>query len=147
MQIHRFDSANKFYERVGGYLRQREVNHNLLLRICHTLLHSPDRYPSSPYLAAIESGGKTVAVALRTPPFPLLLSHMEDLEACKPLAEDLLSCQHDLSGVNGPSPESESFAQVWQGLTGQTYALQMGLRLHQLNTVQSSPLPQGFYAC
>ncbi len=136
MRLCRFTNASEFYDHVGDFLQKLEVNHNLLLRVCHTLLQTPEHYAGSPYLAMVESEGNILAVALRTPPFPLLLSHTIELNALKLIAQDILDCQPELSGVNGPSAEADFFARYWQELTDQGFSLHMALRIHQLESVQ-----------
>jgi uncharacterized protein len=120
MQLCKFDSIQEFWHTAQGYLLQHEAEHNLLLGIAHTLLHYPGRYPEPPYLAIAQTNGKIQAIAMRTPPYKLLLSKVQDSNALSLIAQDLQDCPGPLPGVSGLVPEVETFLQVWQTLTGQS---------------------------
>jgi uncharacterized protein len=134
MQLHRFDSIDKFWNKTQAYLLQHEAENNLLLAVVHTLLHNPERYQNPPYLAMVEIDGDVVATAIRTPPRKLLLSKASDLDALTIIARDLE--QEPLPGVMGLVPEVETFLREWQGLTGQSYRRLMEMRIHQLTALQ-----------
>ncbi|OUL18143.1 hypothetical protein BV378_37480 [Nostoc sp. RF31YmG] len=119
MQLRRFNNIQEFWHKAQDYLLQYEAEHNLLLGISHTLLHYPDRYPDSPYLAIAHTKGKILAAAIRTPPNKLVLSKAEDLNAIALIAQDLQDNSQQLPGVSGLVAEVETFLQIWQTLTGQ----------------------------
>ena len=144
MKLHRFDCAKTFYQQAIEYLLQHEVTHNLLLRLCSTLIQEPERYPESPYLAIVESNHTPVAIALRTPPFPLVLSVVQERAAIDLIAQDILARQPSLAGVNAPVAESTAFVAAWQVLTGQNCQLQRALRVHRLTRVQQITRTKGF---
>ena len=114
MKVNRFQDTSQFYERVKDYLLSQEALHSLLLRICNTLIHHPQRYDCQPYLATVEMDGNVVAVAIRTPPRRLLLSKIEKFAAVEAIAQDLHSHQEELPGVSGLAAEAFAFAQSWQ---------------------------------
>ncbi len=143
MKLHRLDQAREFYDRAGGYLLQQKSAHVLLLGILHQILATPERYKEPPYFAIAEDQGQPIAVALRTPPHPLLLSKTTDTRALMAIAQDLATSQSALSGVNALSEISTAFADIWQEFTGQTYSLKMALRLQVLTQVPTVPLIQG----
>jgi uncharacterized protein len=134
VQLHRFDSIGKFWDKTQTYLLQHEAENNMLLGIAHTLRNNPARYPDPPYLAMVESDGKVVATAIRTPPHKLLLSKASDLAALTLIAQDLH--REPLPGVSGLVPETETFLRSWQELTRQSYRLLMEMRIHQLTALQ-----------
>jgi uncharacterized protein len=136
VQLHRFDSIDKFWDKTQTYLLQHEAENNVLLGIAHTLRNNPTRYPNPPYLAMVEIGGEIVATAIRTPPRKLLLSKASNLEALTLIAQDLH--REQLPGVMGLVPEVETFLHEWQGLTGQSYRLLMEMRIHQLRALKPS---------
>jgi uncharacterized protein len=141
MQLHRFDSIDKFWDKTQTYLLRHEAENNLLLGIVHTLRHNPTRYPDPPYLTMVESNGEVVATAIRTPPHKLLLSKASDLEALTLIAQDLH--REQLPGVSGLVPEVGKFLQSWQGLTGQSHRLLTEMRIHQLTALQSLTTASG----
>ena len=89
MQLHKFDSIDKFWDKTQNYLLQHEAENNVLLGVIQTMLCNPDRYPDPPYLAMVESNGEIVATSIRTPPHKLLLSKVSYLQALTLIAEDL----------------------------------------------------------
>lgn len=136
MQLRRFNNIKEFWHQAQDYLLQHEAEHNLLLGISHTLLHYPDRYPDPPYLAIAEIKGKIVAAAIRTPPYKLVLSKAQDLNALSLIAQDLQDYPQQLPGVSGLVAEVETFLQAWQTLTGKSYRRVMEMRIHQLTQVE-----------
>lgn len=137
MQVHTFDTIHPFYAQVADYLLQHEVAHNLLLRICRSLLLAKSAPPATgaPYLASVTAEGAVVAVAIQTPPFPLVLSEVGDQAAIALLAQTLAADCPNLPGVNGPEAVSTAFADHWQRLTGRSTQVAMALRIHQLTQV------------
>ncbi len=136
MQLRRFDNPIAFCDQAEPFLQEQEVAHNLLLRICGQLREENSRLRAT-YLATVEVGEQVIAVAIHTPPFPLVLSMVEDVAAIVLLAEDLQTAEPHLAGVNASQAEADLFAEVWHKLTGQSYHLHMALRVHQLTQVKS----------
>lgn len=99
MKINHFDNPQLFYQQAKNYLLRYEAEHNLLLGISQTLVHSPERYGSEPYLATVEEEGKILAVAMRTPPYNFLLSKVENFAAIEIIAQDLYQDKISLPGV------------------------------------------------
>ncbi len=142
MQLHRFDTIDKFWDKTQAYLLQYEAENNVLLGIAQTLRNNPDRYPDPPYLAMVEIDGEIVATALRTPPHKLLLSKVSNLDALTLIVEDLR--REILPGVMGLVPEVEVFLQAWQQLTGQSYRLSIAMKIHQLKAVRTVNTATGY---
>lgn len=142
MQLRRFVNPTTFCDQAEPFLQQHEVAHNLLLRICQQLRGNNPRFRPA-YLATVEVGEQVVAVAIRTPPFPLVLSMVEDVTAIAMLAEDVLIADPQVPGVNASQAEADLFAERWDKLTGQSYRLYMALRVHQLTQVQALPPTRG----
>jgi uncharacterized protein len=142
MQLHRFDSIDKFWDATQDYLLEHEAENNVLLGVIQTMLCNPDRYPDPPYLAMVESNGEIVATAIRTPPHKLLLSKASYLEALILIAEGLQ--RELLPGVMGLTPDVKTFLQAWQNLTGQSYQLSIVNKIHQLREVQTVSAIPGY---
>ncbi|MCF2150506.1 GNAT family N-acetyltransferase [Desmonostoc muscorum LEGE 12446] len=136
MKVYRFQNATEFYARVKDYLLNQEAMHNLLLGISHTLIENPERFEEKPYLSTVEVNGDIVAVAMRTPPRPLLLSEIKDFQAVELLAQDLSISYPSLPGVNAPTDEAQAFTLAWHSLTGQSYQLKVALRTFKLEKVK-----------
>lgn len=75
---------------------------------------------------------RTVAVALRTPPHPLLLTVMP-AAAADVVCDHLLASGIALPGVNGPQALSDAFAERWSARTGVTPRTLMSSRLFKLD--------------
>jgi uncharacterized protein len=142
VQLHRFDSIDKFWNETQAYLLQHEAENNVLLGIIHTLRYNPARYPAPHYLGMVEIDGEIVATAIRTPPHKLLLSKVSNLDALTLMVEDLR--QERLLGVMGLLPEVEIFVRSWQAITGQSYQLSTAMKIHQLQAVQPAANATGF---
>jgi uncharacterized protein len=143
MQLCKFDTIQAFWHNAQAYLLQREAEHNLLLGISHTLLHYPDRYPEPPYLAIAQTNSQIQAVAMRTPPYKLLLSKARDFDALTTIAKDLQGYSEQFPGICGPVPEVEAFSQAWQALTGQSFQLAMEMKTHLLTQVKPVAVASG----
>jgi uncharacterized protein len=142
MQLYKFDDIQDFWQHAQNYLHQYEAEHNALLGVLHTLLHYPERYPEPPYLTLVQTSDNVLAIAIRTPPNSLLLSKVQDSNALNLIAQDL---QHEqLSGVEGLVAETESFVQIWQNLTGQSYQQEVASRIYQLTQVEPVATVNGY---
>ena len=136
MKLHQFQDAKEFYERSKDYLIRYEAHNSLLFSIASMLLHHPERYPFSPYLATVEDKDQVVAVAMRTPPRKLVLAKMDNLQAAELIAQDVLQHQKFLPGVLSLVTEAQAFVSAWEALTQQPHKVALDLRVHQLQTVQ-----------
>ena len=144
IKLQRFVDASQFYQQASYYLLRQEAMHYILLGISNTLIKNPEKYNCQPYLATVEVEEDIIAVAIRIPPRPLLLSQIKNLAAVELIAQDLHSQQESLLGVNAPSVESEAFAALWTSLTGQSFKLKMALRAWRLEQVQPIATPAGY---
>ncbi|WP_341527765.1 GNAT family N-acetyltransferase [Nostoc sp. UHCC 0302] len=144
MKVHQFQDISEFYARVKDYLLIQEAQHNLLLGMSNALIQNPQYFDKTPYLATVEIDDDIVAVAIRTPPRGLVLSQVRDLKAVDALAQDLHLSSKLLPGVTGPTDEAQAFALAWYSLTGQSYQLQIALRIFQLQKVQQIAKAAGY---
>lgn len=143
MKLTHFDNPSVFYDQVKDYLLQHEGEHNLLLGVIQSLINDPNRYESQPYLVTVEKEQEIIGVAMRTPPYGLLLSKMVDLDAAKVIVQDLYHHQ-SIPAVSSFPSEAKAFSEVWKTLTGQSAQLTMDLLIHKLIQVQPIPKSLGF---
>lgn len=136
MKVYRYEDASQFYDRVKDYLLTDEALHNMLLRLCHSLIHNPGGFDEKPLLATVEAEGDIVAVAMRTPSGNLLLSKIQDFGAVEVMVQNLHTTQESLPGVTAPNAEAKAFAEIWRSLTSQSYKMKMALRAFQLKQVE-----------
>ncbi|MBF6590601.1 MAG: GNAT family N-acetyltransferase [Ktedonobacterales bacterium] len=139
MELRRFTDSMAFATRAEPYLVRHEAAHSLPLGILGTLRIDPGRFVEPLYLATVEEGGDVVAVAIRTPPFNVILSLIAP-ESAGPgalalVARDVRATAGDIPGVIGPVPLSHIFSEGWQRLTGRPGTLSMRERAYSLDTV------------
>jgi uncharacterized protein len=144
MKVQRFTDANQFHQRVKEYLLNQEALYNMQLGLCYGLIHNPERFEQTPYLATVEDDANILAVAMRTPPRNLVLSQIEDFTAIQLLTQDLYLAFPSLPGLIAPISAAEKFALAWHSLTKQTYKLKVELRTFQLEKVQQIPSSTGY---
>jgi predicted GNAT family acetyltransferase len=105
------------FERLAfPYLAAREAEHNLLFGIVAGIRSGA--YAQAPYLAVVRASGRAVAAAVRTPPWNLVLSTIDDPGALVLLADDAQRLWPDLPGVLGPKDLAAKFASSWQERIG-----------------------------
>jgi uncharacterized protein len=144
MKFNRFYDVNRFYESAKDYLLSHEAQNNLLLGIARNLIYNPEKFKNS-FLATVERDGNIVAVAMRTPPRPLVLSHIRDSTALEVITQELHANEEVLPGVSGLTVEAETFARFWQSLTGRSYQVREKLRIYQLNAVRPLAKASGYF--
>ena len=115
------------------FLAAREAEHNLLFGILAGV--RAGAYKTQPYFAAVRDGDRVVAVALRTPPFNLVLSAIDDPGALELIVADAYSLWPDLIGVLGPKDHAPAFAALWDRRAGTRASLRTAERIFQLRRV------------
>lgn len=142
MRLERFTDIGEFAIRAEPYLLAHEATHCLMLGLLATLPHGPQPADEMPYMALVEEQGRIVLVAMRTPPFFVILSQIAPEFVTDPsaalalIADDLWSrYQGGLTGVHAPLPVSRLFAEHWERQTGQPIRLMMNERTYALETV------------
>ena len=145
MKVQRFRDAAAFSRRAEPYLVRDEAAHCLAIGICGSLRSIPPRQLASArppiYLALVTvDTGAVLAVALRTPPYNVVLSRFADESQADSiaaaLAGDLRAVYGNaLPGVIGPKLESAALARAWQRAAGQAARQSMAERIYQLDTV------------
>jgi uncharacterized protein len=145
MQLKRLDSIDEFYPLVEPFLLAHEAEHCLMLGLSTNLLKKDASYQEQPYLAYVEDGGEIVAVALRTPPYNLILSYMADDKPLSVIADDVQSLYSELRGVLGMQPYSQTFAECWKEMSGQNYRLNMCEGIYRLEKVNPVRDVRGTY--
>ena len=103
IEVRRPPDVETFLAEAGPFLAEREAEHNLLLGICSSLVRDPRTFGEvPPYLAIIQDGGRIVGAAIRTAPYNVVLSEIDDLAAIEPLVRDVHSSVRDAARRLGP---------------------------------------------
>ena len=135
MHLTRYEDPIQFWAETSPFLREREAEHNLMLGLMARLADKAAQYDSANYMAAVEKNGNIIGVALRTPPYNLILSHMEESEALNLITDDVYDRYKELPGVLGSTPFSRQFAMKWSTLTEQRFRLRMSQGIYRLEQV------------
>jgi predicted GNAT family acetyltransferase len=133
MQLDRFVRAEDFLASAGPFLAAREAEHNLMLGISSGLASDGGAYDGPPYLATVTDHDTVVAAALRTPPYNLILSEVDDLAALQPLLADLAT--EPLPGVTGPPAAVRAFAEAWATQVGGAWKVIINERIYRLTQI------------
>ena len=132
--VERHATAPAFLDAAGDFLVGREAEHNLIFGICATLTADPG-YSSEPYLATISKAGGVVGAAVMTPPWNLVLSCTDELDALSALAADLDARGITIPGVTGPVETAGRFAEGWCRSHGLERGPRIAERIYRLERV------------
>jgi uncharacterized protein len=148
-RLKRFTDPVEFAARVEPLLARAEAANCLLLGIAANLRRAAQAGNTSgpaPYMATLEQDGQVQLVALRTPPYKLILSTPiasaenpggEAIPALlAPLVEDVLARHQDLPGVLGPKALSLVAAEMWSRATRKPHRLDVAMRVFELDRVR-----------
>ena len=117
--IERSGSAAELLARAGDYLTLQEAESNLLLGILSDLQRGGSFGAEQPYLACLRSGREVIGVALRTPPFGVVLSEMRSVAVADLFADDVSKLFQSIPTVLGPVEVAKRFARRWEAVTRQ----------------------------
>ena len=123
-----------------------EARHNLELGILGRLVEmgAEASGDDAPYLAVAESTTGVVGVAIRTPPFHLLVS-VTVRTALDAIARDVVRRFPALSGVLSDEVTADAFAAGWQTLTGDLAEDGMPQRIYRLTSPPAVPDVSGSF--
>jgi predicted GNAT family acetyltransferase len=144
LRVERFVDVDAYLERAGPFLAAREPQHILILGITAGIRTFPEIAGDHPYMAAVLEGDRVVMAALRTPPYRVVLSEIDDPAFLAPLVEDLSGHPAgDVPGVMGPVPGVERFAELWAAWSGRTARETQAERIFKLEHVNEVRRPSG----
>ena len=87
-EVERLADVDAFVAVAGAFLEAREAEHNLILGICSNLRAGTRPAVAGPVdFAIVRTSGTPVLAAIRTPPYHLVLSEVDDGAAIPALAE------------------------------------------------------------
>lgn len=133
-------SVDEFLALAGAFLEAHEAENNLIFGICSTLRSSPEIFAEPPLFRVVsDAAGSVAATALRTPPWNLVLSWIDDLEAVDALVPTLRD--QPLPGVLGPTEPAARFAARWTEATEQAARIDVGERIFRLERLVSPEHP------
>lgn len=141
MQFALVDDAVEFRELTRGLLAD-EARHNLMRGILNTVVAEPDAYADRRFMV-VDDEGETVACALMTMPYRLILADVTGDEPLRTLLEGAISSGLDIPGLIGNRPTIDRAVEMWQELTGVIAELSMSQAVYFLDEVVPPPRPPG----
>lgn len=138
--VRRYRDPARFQRDVEPFLLVQEAANGLPLGLLRALQSGEYR---DPYLAAVTrraKDGRTVlaAVAMRAPPYHLILCEPADRDALPVLADDVSESLAGgrLPGVLGPEGAAKAFAKLWADRTGAKARLEVAQRIYRCDRVE-----------
>jgi predicted GNAT family acetyltransferase len=133
--------AQEFAARTERLLSAR-LECNVLATVLMRVLAGPHADPPPVFAIGVTEPGDEVAfAAMRTPPFPLLTSPLDDLADAEPLMELWRQADPECSSVTGVTGTARAIAAAWVRRTGGTTRTTMNEAMHVLDTVDDPPRP------
>lgn len=142
MNITRYDDPKSFCDSVLPLLLQNEAENNLMIGVSLGLAGGSRYSDEPPLMLTIEHQGHVFAAALRTPPYNLQLTRM-DQPQIKFLADSLNASNIALPGVIGPKETADAFAAYWASGINLRVVPEKGLGVYQLDQVIPPPQVPG----
>ncbi len=140
LRVERLPDAAAFIERSTAFLMPREAENCLIFGLCANLRSGITYGPRPPYFAIVTDRDADVGVAMRTPPFNLIIAAGTDPRALPAIGDDVLrSDAADLAGVVGLKELTASFIGHWRGRTGAHATLRTAERIYRLTRVKAPP--------
>lgn len=133
MYCHIVPDLASFAGRALPFLERDPVrNNNAYSVVAERHLGGWPTEPGALWMWVEDDSGELVGLAIRTPPYPLLLTDMPTAAAVA-LAEHLAAREPRLPGVSGPVEPARRFARRWAALTGARATPAEGRRLFRLH--------------
>ena len=131
MQLTRHESGASFGEAAETFLLKAEAENGLMLGLIGSLSERAETDETKPVLASVAVAGHTVACALRTPPFPIVVTRAPD-EALGSLARKFAELDAGAPGVLGPREAALEFSTHWSAATGRGHEVIMQQGIYSL---------------
>jgi predicted GNAT family acetyltransferase len=136
MRITHHGSSAALLAHAGAHLESAEAENGLILGICA----APPPTEQAAIWASIDGDTGPIAVAIRTPPFNLVISRASD-DAARALANDLAARDVKLPGVTSIAETARAFADRWSQLRAVRTAVTMRQGIYELTRVATLTRP------
>lgn len=131
--------ARAFAARAEGFLAAR-IERNVLATVLSNVLSGRSAGRDPLFAGGVDERGQLRAVALRTPPWPLLATDI-DVGDADALLGSWLCADPEPPGVNGQPVTARAIAAAWATRTGGRTRLRMREAMHALEEVRDPPRP------
>ncbi len=145
MDITHYSDPENFQEDVIDTLVRHEAENNLILGILANLI-AGEYSEIQPYMTVFRERGRAQAIALCTPPWPVLISYENpppDEKVLKAMLNDMGdTLQEDFTGLSGNKEFVSSLVSQWEKDSGKKALLKMAMRIYKLDkTLPVSGVP------
>jgi predicted GNAT family acetyltransferase len=131
--------VEQFAARADGFLAER-VERNVLATVLLEARRQRSGGGRQVFAYGIDNGARVVAAALRTPPWPLLVSELDEASA-DALMDAWLTVDPSVPGVNAAAASARANAAAWTRRTGGSTRCRMHEAMHVLTEVHDPPRP------
>ena len=131
MRVVEHPSAGVLLAHARATLEEHEPENGLVLGL---LASPPATMTAAPTWVSVDGADGPATVAMRTPPFNLLLA-LAPANAIEPLVDALAARGGELPGVTGPAEAARAFAERWSRARGVTTTVTMEQGLYELTEV------------
>jgi GNAT superfamily N-acetyltransferase len=131
--------ATEFAGRAQQFV-EAEVERSVLATVLVGLLRGT--WSGGLFAYGVDADGSVVAAALRTPPWPMVVSELVDADA-EALISAWLGHDPDVPGVTGLAASAQAVAEAWERTTGGSWAVDRREALHVLDEPLDPPRPAG----
>jgi predicted GNAT family acetyltransferase len=135
-----------FLDHTGPRLRPEAIRYALILGVSNRLTEDLHEYGTEdPWFLMLEEDGHVSALAVRTPPFDILLAAFSDDTSGigERLAAEAATVFDKIPGVIGEPEIADAFAAAWCETKGVTVRQTMRQRVYSLSRVRPIPLAPG----
>lgn len=141
MEVNFYEDINEFCDIAFPFLLKREVINWSLIDILHYLKKNIHKYGEEiPLLIALTEGEEVKLISQRTPPYPLIISHTDDMDSVEKLIEELSKRKEKLPGVLSFKKAAEKFTKLWCEKTSLNPHLIREERIYKLEEVSEEIL-------
>jgi RimJ/RimL family protein N-acetyltransferase len=131
MDLQRHDDPRAFRALADPFYGTDTLRHTVALTVMARFL-GVER-PEAPIMGSLHDDGELIGVALRTPPWPLIVSGLPtDPDVLETFLTQWLDVDPELPGVSGPLENTEAAAVAWTRLTGGGTKVRLASRLFRL---------------
>ena len=139
MEVIRYQDPKEFRSRILDVLVQHEAENNLILGILANII-AEEHSEYDLYQRVFQDAGQIQAIALCTPPKPVLISYENPppgKKVIKAMVADMQeTLQDDFTGLSGNREFVSCLASQWEEDTGKQAVLKLATRIYKLEEVQ-----------
>jgi hypothetical protein len=146
VDIKYYPTATDFLTHAGKYLAKDEARYGLIMGLTRVVEDNPHRYgPEDPWFCSAQDKGGIRAVAMRTPPYKVIMAHFSgDLNAIAQALVVAIAEQFQVvPGMIGDKKLADIFAKIWCEKHGTVVSHVQAQRIYRLVKVNNIPISPG----